>query len=56
MVRGDDGVAQPGIDLGVGLYLVAGIGLRPAERVERFLVGELARELKTFAQPPRGCT
>src|SRR5213593_4153397 len=46
MVRGDDGVAQPSLDLDVALHLVAWIELDAAIGIERGLVDHLARKLE----------
>src|SRR5712691_7429157 len=48
MMRGDDGVAQPGLDLGIAPYLVARIELAASVGIERRLVNHLARELEAM--------
>ena len=50
MVRGDQRLAQPGVDLGVGLHLLAGAELLAAIGIERLVEGELARELEALPQ------
>ena len=44
-------VAQPGVDLGVGLHLLAGIGLGAPIGIERRLMGEIAGDAEARPQP-----
>src|SRR5712675_2285376 len=48
MVRGDDAIAQPSLDLGIALHLVAWIELAASVGIERRLVDHLARELEAM--------